>query len=675
MNKKNNLLIEIGTEELPPNQILNLSKSFIQNISKNIKKHNINFNKIKQFYTPRRIAIILYDIPTNTKEINNIIKGPKKNSPKDIITKFIKIHNLKINDLKTKIYKNEEYYIYEKIITKKKTLNLLSTIIKDSIYEIHIYKKMRWSNIEKPFVRPVKWIIANFNNKKIFLEIYNIKTNNISYGHSLLHNKGINIIPYLYEKILEKCGKIIPCPKKRILMIENFINNIRKNTKIFIENNNNLINDNINITEYPTILVGNYSKKLLQIPEELIINVIEKQQKCFLIKNNNKTIINKFIIISNTYKRQENIIKNYQKVITARLKDIIFLLNEILNIYLIKNLDILKNIIFHKKLGSLYNKTLRIKIIATHISYNIRYNYNIIKTISLLTKSDLTTKIVKNFPELHGIIGYNLSKKTKLNKNISIALKEQTIPKFYKDKIPSSITGSIISISDKIDTIIGFFNINILPSGSKDPYSLKRLIIGIINILTTNNIKIILSNIITLNEKCYKQFLQKTAKKNLFLLFIKRWKYFYEDNYNTKEYTLHNYKNLLIYNSNRYIKEINVFLMFKKFLHYIKIHNRINKLIINNKIKYKNKTKKNLLKTKYEYILSINITKLFILKKYYKNINIKYIIKYIILPTKHYLNNILIFTNNEKIKKNRLKICTYINKFFFIFSIKKTQVD
>jgi glycyl-tRNA synthetase beta chain len=327
MNKKNNLLIEIGTEELPADQLLNLSNSFIQNISKNIKNNKIYYKKLKLFYTPKRIAIILYEINNYSNKHKVIIKGPEKklnNESDTIINLFLKNNNIQITNLKINTYKKKEYYTYEKLIPKKNILHLLPKIIQDSIYEIHIHKKMKWANIDKSFVRPIKWITIMLNKKNIFLEIFNIKSNNFSYGHSLLYNKKISINPTLYEKILEDYGKIIPCSIKRHIMITNSLIKIINNTNIFFKINETLINDNVNIVEYPTILVASYSKQLLKIPKELIINVIEKQQKCLIVNNKEKKITNKFILISNTFNCTENIIKNYQKVITARLKDITF---------------------------------------------------------------------------------------------------------------------------------------------------------------------------------------------------------------------------------------------------------------------------------------------------------------------------------------------------------------
>ncbi|HFL8794687.1 MAG TPA: glycine--tRNA ligase subunit beta [Candidatus Azosocius sp. HAIN] len=655
--KKNNLLIEIGIEELPANQILNLSNSFIQQILKNIQKNKINLQKIKRFYTPRRISIILYNVEKYTKEKKIIIKGPEINNSNEIINIFLKNHNIIINDLKTTKHKNKEYYIYENIIKKKNILKLLPQIIKNSISEIHIPKKMKWGEIDKYFIRPINWIIAIFNNINIYLKIYNINSNNFSFGHNLLYNKKIIINPFFYEKILEKKGKVIACQKKRELIIINSLNNIIKNTKILLIKNEILINENTNMTEYPNTLIASYSKKLLQIPKELIINVIEKQQKCFLLQNYKKNFINKLIIISNTNQNKENIIKNYQKVITSRLKDIIFLLNEISNISLIKKKNNLKNIIFHKKLGSIYNKILRIKIIALYITNSINYNKNIITKICLLTKNDLSTKIVKNFPEMHGIIGYNLSKKLNLNKNISIAIKEENKPKFYKDKRPNSISGTILSISDKIDTITGFYSINIIPTGNKDPYFLKRISMGIIEILITNNLKINFLNIITIALKCYKKNLNNKIKNNLLLIFNKRLQYFYENNYKIKNQILKK-KNIITNNSN---KKISIFLKLKKSIQYIIIKNRINKFISNKKV-YNNKINKNLIKTKYEYILFIKINKI----KLIKNNNITLIIKYIIINTKNYLNKILILTKNEIIKINRIKFSILINKILSI---------
>jgi len=694
--KKHKFLLEIGLEELPPKLLRFLSESLLKNIKIELNILNIKYNNIIWFATPRRIAIIISSL--NNYQNDNIIeiKGPKiKNSfnkngnPTSLLLKWANINNININEIKKYIKKNEKYLILKKIIKGKLVSKLIYEIIKKSINKINIQKKMYWGNEKISFIRPVHNIIMLLDNILINKNILGIKSNRLSYGHRFMGEKKIIIDNVKnYENKLLEYGYIIVSYFKRKEKIIKEIKLNAKNIKIKINLKNNLLEEITSLVEWPVVIIGNFNKNYISIPNDIISYIMEKKYKYIPLYNiKNKKIFNKFMLVTNIIsKNPDKIINGNEIVINSKLKDIKYFLKKDSKLNLKENIKNLKKILFHKELGNYFNKILRIKVISCYIAKIIDTNIkNTIRSV-LLSKCDLLTKMVFEFPEMQGIIGMYYSLYNNENKIVSLSQKEQYQPRFSGDKLPTTKVSSSLAIADKIDTIVGIFGINKYPKGYKDPFALRRSAIGIIRIIIENKLEINLLNLIQKSVNLYgKYIINKNVIINVIDFIHERFKFIYkEKGYNIdilKIIFSKNLKNKTLNDiNNELIKLVNI-INSKEFNLILEVYKRIYNLLKKSKdINIKNiKIKYELLKEKEEIFLYKNINLLenkikFLLKnKLYKDIiYILYILLY--NPINNFFNKVKILSKNIKLKENRLAILYKIYNIYLLiedFSLLK----
>ncbi|WMC19591.1 MAG: glycine--tRNA ligase subunit beta [Enterobacteriaceae bacterium PC38] len=614
-----NFLLEVGIEELPHKNLNLILKLFLNNFIIKLNKYSINYSKIYCFITTRRLGI--------------------------------KIYNLK--ELEKKIIK---YKTFKKKIIK--TINY-------SLNKFNNFKKMRWNNEKIFFIRPIRSIIILLNNKLINNYIFGIKSNKILYGHKFIGKKKIIIHNANdYPNILyTKCRVIANYKIRKSLIIKKSIFKINKSIYI-IDFDKKLLNELTSLVEWPVILIGNFNKKYLNYPIELLIYIIKNYQKILPIYNYDKKIITKFILILNIKSINSKIIINDNiKLLNYRLKYINNFLKKDYKIPLEKNFKKFKKIILQEKLGTLYEKILRIQIISIILSNINKININYIIRSSLLIKCDLFKNIVYEFPKLHGIMGMYYSHYYKESEIISITLNKKNIK---KKKI-----SSLLLIIDKIDFLIGFFGLNNIPKNKKDPFEIRRNVLLILNIIIKKRIKLNLKNLIIKNILLYGNKIKNNNIINNIINFIyKRFYFLYIKKGYSEEIikSIKKKKFLNVLNFYEILKSIKYFNSFKNFNNLINSNKRIiNILNKSNKLFYK-KIKYFLLKDKYEIkliykllSLKIEIKKLIFKKKYIK-IFVKFINLNIII-NKFFINNIIMI-KNKKICINRLTLLNEIKKIF-----------
>lgn len=680
--KKKTFLIEIGTEEMPSKFIKKIAKNFYYNLESELKKYLIKFYKMILFHSPRRIAIQIIKINTSDIIQKYQNRGPSiKNSfnEEGLLTisakKWLKKFNITIKQ--TKILENEKgkWLLYEHQKNKININNILPKIIISSIKNIKIAQSMIWKDKKIKFSRPIRNITMLLNEKKIISNILGIRSNRYLYGN-------ISTIPYKikinhaneYEELLYNKGKVIANFKKRKNIIYDESHKTAKKISGKLNINTNLLDEITCLVEWPVILYGKFKKKFLIIPSEILIYIMESIQKYFPIYNLNNQLTCNFIIVSNNPSTENNnIIIGNERVLNAKLYDINFFLKNDIKNTLQEYFPLLKNIIFHEKLGSMYEKSKRLIIL---IQYIIKYtNANIEKSIksAYLSKCDLITQMVYEFPELQGIMGMNYSIYHGECKKIALSLKEQYQPKFSGDNIPSNIIGCSLSLTDKIDTIVGLFLIKKHPKKNKDPFALRRLTIGIIRIIIEKKININLNKIIHKSIKIYKilDINQKIENKILKFIMDRLYTWYKEKKYNIeiiKSVFLCNINNCLdIDNRIQAIHQLYPDKLFQDLMIIKKrIHNLIKKINININQDYQI-SKKLLIKNEEKKLFNEikNIKKilypLIIKKKYKESIKTLYYLSNFI---NNFINNVSINDKNKKIKINRIALLTQIKNFF-----------
>lgn len=504
-NNNQHLLIELLTEELPPKDLKNISEEFTFILYKNLNKEGFLLDRDYISYaTPRRIAALYFNILHKTNEhVTKEKLMPLKlgidcdGKITDLLSKKLKkqfnIDGIDIKDLCIENNGKEQYLFLIKRQQGKYIENNLQQIITDSLNKLHIPKIMRYQLSDGittvKFIRPVRNILLMLEDNVVNVKILGLNSNCHTFGHRLMSDNKVLKIDSAknYEKILEKEGNIIPSFDKRKSIIKEKL--IKKANFISAHISNSmeteqLLNEVTSLVEYPEVYIGEFDEDFLKLPPECLILTMQLNQKYFpLFSDANSALINKFLIVSNLSTNDEkNIISGNQRVIRPRLSDAEFFYEQDLKTPLIDMVSRLDKIVYHNQLGSQLDRTHRIKFIAKNIANILGANMFLVEQAATFLKADLSSNMVNEFPELQGIIGSYYALKKGMRKEIVEALKMQYRNKFDSIINQNNIISAIMFISDRIETLLGLFSVNLKPNGEKDPFGLRRAALGIISI-------------------------------------------------------------------------------------------------------------------------------------------------------------------------------------------------
>ncbi|AEO08495.1 glycyl-tRNA synthetase beta chain [Buchnera aphidicola str. Ak (Acyrthosiphon kondoi)] len=680
--KKKTLLIEIGTEELPSRLLSKISLCFYENFIRELNSYNITYKSIKHFSTPRRLALKITDIDTTDKFIEIKKRGPSILNSYDkngFLTEaaICWLKHCKININQASHLKNEkgEWLLYKKIKKQENTERLIPKITELALKKIFIKKAMRWEENNQKFFRPIRNIVILLDNQIISGKIFNVSSNNLLQNHLSSKDDQIKINnAENYPKILFQKNNIIADYEIRKETILKKIKETAQNINGFAKNSNYLIEEVTALVESPTALLATFEKKFLKMPKKILIYTIEKQQKCFPIYNSKKELLPYFIFISNiNSKEPEKIIIGNQKVMHARLSDANFFFKNDRKVKLEHYLLSLKKVLFHNNLGSLYEKTLRLQLLIEWIAKYSHSNVQDAIRSAMLSKCDLVTNTVCEFPELQGTIGMYCALEDQEKKDIAIALKEQYLPAFSGDKLPYTSIGCALSITDKMDTLSGMFYVGNTLSSDKDPFGLRRLAIGIIRIIIEKNILLDLKDLINKSLYLYnKENSNNTVLSNKIIkFFIKRLFYWYQET----GYSIKVIKSVLSYQSTQLIdihqkiQAISFFQKLESSKSIILSIKRISNILEKENEKITGYINIKLMIEAEEIILfnqieNFNIyTRTLFLEKRYQDILVK--IKDLEKPICNFFKKVKIHHPNSRIRLNRLLILDKLKKFSF----------
>ena len=511
-----NVILEIGTEEIPAQYMENALKDLNQLAKKYLEEARINYKEIKVYGTPRRLILFIFHITEKQEDIFQKIKGPaysiaynKDSQPQKPAIKFAQSQGVNVEDLIVENTGKGEYIFATKSIIGQPTIEILSQIFPKMIKGMQFPKSMRWEERSLRFIRPIRWILALYGKEIIHFNLNGLDSENITYGHRLLAPQKIKISSTQgYFKKLEKSYVIVD-PKIRENIVKTDIEQIIKETggeKII---NEKQLKEIIYLVEYPNAILGKYDKKYLELPKDVLTTVMEKHQKYFpVFKNKNELIPLFIVIINNSKKHASKIREGNENVLRARLEDAKFFYREDQKVPLGERVDKLKNVIFQENLGNLFEKTKRLELLCDYISDSLQVEQKVKKDLlrsARLCKADLVTEMVKEFPELQGIMGREYAVLSGERKEVAEAIFEHYLPRFSGDRLPLTKSGIILGIADKVDIIIGCFLTGLIPTGSQDPYGLRRQSRGLIAIILKNNLQISLKDIICKSLSLYKE--------------------------------------------------------------------------------------------------------------------------------------------------------------------------
>ncbi|GAA7777507.1 glycine--tRNA ligase subunit beta [Helicobacter pylori] len=502
------LLVEILVEELPAQALLNEYKEMPKKLHALFSKHALEVGNIEIFYTPRRLCLLVKDFPLLTQETKEEFFGPpvkiacnhqdKTQGLNELGLGFYQKLGLKDHQhFQTAFKNNKEVLYHAKIHAKEPTKDLIMPIVLEFLEGLNFGKSMRWGSVEKSFIRPIHNICVLFNGENfngIEVKEYGFKTKQATKAH---RQEGFDFIqvdsPKAYFEVLEK-NHVILDPKKREAKILQEIKELETKHRIIVEIDRDLLDEVVAITEYPSALLGEFDKAFLKLPSEIITTSMKENQRYFAAFNQKSqespTLHNGFIVVSNAInKDKQKIIAGNQKVLKARLSDAVFFYENDLK----KPLDNapLESVVFVQGLGTLKDKMEREAIIAQYLTqkYAPSLNMPLEKALELvgravrIAKADLLSEVVYEFSELQGIMGYYYALEQNENELVALSVKEQYLPASENAPLPSSVFSAIVALSLKLDSLFSLFSVGKIPSGSKDPFALRRLSFGLLKIV------------------------------------------------------------------------------------------------------------------------------------------------------------------------------------------------
>ncbi len=500
------LLFEIGMEELPARFLVQTLKEMKNSLANSLNEKRVKFKNIDIFGTPRRLVVLVNGMAEKQEDLDILNMGPARqiayNENGEISRAglgFAKSQNVEPKDLELISTPKGEYVAVKRFQKGEETKALLPELLKELVIEMTFPKSMRWGERKLRFARPIQWFLALFNDEVVEFEIEEIKSGRVSRGHRFFGSIfEANTIDEYFSKIREN-NVIIDIDERKNLIREMIEKNCQgMEEKVLIEKE--LLDEVTNLVEYPFPIVGTFSSDFLEVPQEALIISMQVHQRYFPVLDLKGKLLPKFVVIRNGIEFSENVLKGNEKVLSARLADARFFYQEDLKKPLTENVEKLKNVVFQKDLGTIYDKIERMQKLADYLidELKLKENSGNIKRTVELCKADLVSNMIgeKEFTKLQGFMGAEYALKSGENEFVSKGIEEHYYPRYQGDKLPKGIEGIITGIVDRIDTLCGCFGVGIIPTGSKDPFALRRATLGIINIVLGAKLEINLEKLI-----------------------------------------------------------------------------------------------------------------------------------------------------------------------------------
>ena len=499
------LLLELYSEEIPPQLQIAARSQIKQYIENSFKESNIKYKELSVYSSPTRLTIFTKDLAEKIKIDAKQVKGPKVGSPDEVLQGFIRSKNANEKDLIKKSTDKGEFYF---IKTQSRSIlveDLLIKFIPKAIGSINWKKSMKWSDHSLMWGRPLRSIFAKFNNKKLSFKFEHFDTTDEVIIEQDLNIKTKKIKDFKDYLNFLKSSRIIVDHNEREEIILKKISSFSQ-SKQYKENlNPKLLEEVVNIVEDPNLLHVNFNKDYLKIPKEIIISTLEKHQRYFPIFDSRDRLTNYFFVVANKKDEKKLITQGNKRVVEARLADAKFFWDKDRSKNLIKQIASLKSVTFYEKLGTIYDKTQRLRQLAGLLSDDLNINKEKVQVAASISKSDLCSDLVGEYPELQGVMGKYFALAQGFEEDVANSVSDHYLPTGLSSVLPKKPFSYSISIVDKIDTLVGFFVIDEKPTSSKDPFALRRAAIGLLRIIIENKLSFKLRDLITYSIRLYQE--------------------------------------------------------------------------------------------------------------------------------------------------------------------------
>ena len=518
--KTADFLLEIGTEELPAKSLQDLIANLAFNIEKGLQKADLNYKTAFAYAGTRRLAVLVRDLSFKQKDQLIEKRGPaltsafdEEGNPTQACLGFASSCGVAVVELEKYKTSAGSWVLYRKNESGKTVFELMPVIVDEAVKSLFIPKAMRWGNNDALFVRPVRWFAMIYGDELVNGSLFGVDAEQVTYGHRFHHPKSIKINKASeYADILFNTGSVIVDIEERKETIRHELAELTKQRGTVIVDED-LLNEVSGLTELPIALLCSFDKKFLEMPSEVLKAVMKNYQRCFCMIDNTGKLLPYFVAISNIKSKSPGrIVQGNERVMHARLSDIEFFYQSDLKLPLQDYVDKLRDVVYQDKLGSLYDKVLRVENLAAAIALKLNADVLKVKRAAFLAKADLMTSVVKELPELQGIIGSYYAEKNGEDKEVALAIREHYLPRYSGDVLSGSNIALTVALADRLDNLIGIFGIGEIPSGDKDPFALRRAALAVIRIVIEKQLSL---DLLELLELAKQNYTDNKFKKNL----------------------------------------------------------------------------------------------------------------------------------------------------------------
>ncbi|WP_415313894.1 glycine--tRNA ligase subunit beta [Candidatus Pelagibacter sp. Uisw_106] len=671
--------LELFSEEIPAGLQRNSRNTLLQNFQNLFEEKKILFKKSSSFSTPNRLIILFEGLSKEITQKAEEIKGPNVNAPEKAIEGFLRSNQIDKKDLLKKKIEKGEFYFFKKPSNKINTIDLLQKYTPLILDKLQWKKSMVWGNYNLSWARPLKSILAVFDDKSLDFKFHHLISSNTTFTDKEFEDKKKIFKNFKsYKDFFNQSGIIIDHVLRKEFIIKE-IEKISNKNNFIVESNNKLLDEVTDIVEQPNIIICKFDQKFLNIPKEILIITMQYHQKYFPTFNKKGKITNEFLVVANNNDEKGYIKLGNERVVEARLSDAQFFWEKNKSQNLVKQVSKLKSINYFKGLGSYFDKIQRMRKLGGMISDELLISKDQVELSASICKVDLVSDIVGEFPELQGIMGGHFAEVQGFDKEIALAVSEHYLPTGLDSKTPKKPFSIALALTDKIDTLVGFFGINQKPTSSKDPYALRRSALGVIRLLIDNNKEFKIKDLISYSTLLHKNqgfnFSNDSSQKELSDFLMDRLKYYMKEKKIRAEIIDASIKAHGIDHLNKIYKKASTFngLINEEIggdiiTSYKRASSILDSELKNADIELSNTTDPGIFKNDYEKNLFKKINEI---KKYFTNIgkdeNYKETLEILAgakKVTSEFFDNVKVNDDDKNIKKNRLELLQMLCRTF-----------
>ena len=671
--------LELFSEEIPANLQQNFREKLLEEFREYFINKSIKSKKSFSLSTPNRVIIVFEGLQKKIKVGSEEIKGPKTSAPVEAIEGFLRSNKIDKKQLIKRDTEKGEFYFFK---TPSKTLNtsdLLKDLIPKLLGSYQWKKSMKWGEFNLNWARPLKSILSVFDEKIIDFKFYHLTSSNRTFIDKDYEEKtGVFKNFKSYERFLKIHGTIVDQTKRKQIIQKEFTKILSKK-KLFILENLKLFDEVVDLVECPNVLLCDFDKKFLSIPREILILTMQSHQKYFPTIDKNNQITNQFLLVANKKDKKGLIKLGNQRVVDARLNDAEFFWNKDKTQNLVKKVSELKRINFFKGLGTYFDKVQRMRKLGGMISDELLISKEKVELSASICKTDLTSDLVGEFPELQGIMGGYFSAQQGFDKDICLSITEQYLPIGLDSNVPKKPFSIALSMTDKIDNLVGFFGIDEKPTSSKDPFALRRVALGIIRIIIENKKDLKLNDLLNYSIGLYQEqnftLVNDELKKDLSNFLKDRFRYYLKEKdirFDIIEASISNFSTNKLFSSFEKARCVNKIINNQIGIDITSSYKRASNILQsemeNKEIEITNSTDPGIFKSDYEKNLFKKITDI---KKYYSDIdnneNFEESLSVLAGAKKEvfeFFDNVKVNEDNEDLRKNRLELINMLCKTF-----------